>query len=305
MNAAVVIPFGPALYLFRPGEEGPTEFLFPPSRGAVRPGAALAPGALPPPLLAALSELPATAELCVGGPEVMTALAARLARPIVPATVAQWRSARRRIPLPSAVAERTYLREVAAAELARALRSPEELLVTLTREEERLERAVGREERAAEAMIAVPGTPLVQYAERWAATRSTLEQHHLALVATVEAAAREVVPNLAAVVGPRAAARLVAAAGGVAALGRMRAARLQLLGSRRRPSPERGPRFGVLYRAERMADLPADRRGAYARSLAALAAIAVRADATTHAPLGLALVRRRDRRIEELRRRGR
>jgi len=98
---------------------------------------------------------------------------------------------------------------------------------------------------------------------------------------------------------------LLAAAGSVTALSRMNASRIQLLGSRRRPSPERGPRYGVLFRGVRMNDLPLARRGAYARSLASLAAIAIRADATTHAPVAEKLVARRDRRVEALRRRDR
>jgi RNA processing factor Prp31 len=52
-----------------------------------------------------------------------------------------------------------------------------------------------------------------------------------------------------------------------------------------------------------MADVPAGRRGAYARSLGALAAIAVRADATTRSAISKGLVARRDRRIEQLRKR--
>ncbi|MGA8711381.1 MAG: C/D box methylation guide ribonucleoprotein complex aNOP56 subunit, partial [Thermoplasmata archaeon] len=78
-----------------------------------------------------------------------------------------------------------------------------------------------------------------------------------------------------------------------------------LLGSRRRPSPERGPRFGIIFRADRLGDVPIGRRGAYARSLAALAAIAIRADAHTHRNISVDLVARRDRRIESLRRRRR
>ena len=132
--------------------------------------------------------------------------------------------------------------------------------------------------------------------------RSDLEE---VLRRTLESEARLRVPNLAAVVGPRVGARLVAAAGGISELARMPAPRIQLLGSRRRPSPERGPRFGVLYRADRMADVPIGRRGAYARTLAALAAIAIRADAHTHRDISAGLVARRDRRVETLRRRRR
>ncbi|MGC2360391.1 MAG: hypothetical protein WA691_08845, partial [Thermoplasmata archaeon] len=93
--------------------------------------------------------------------------------------------------------------------------------------------------------------------------------------------------------------------GGVAALARMRAGRIQLLGTRRRPSPDRGPRYGILYRAYGMSDVPPGRRGAYARSLGAMAAIAVRADASTRATISNGLVARRDRRIAQLQSRAR
>ena len=165
-----------------------------------------------------------------------------------------------------------------------------------------MERAVGREARAAEAFVAVPETPLNHHLPAWDRARSALGELEEALRRTLEAEARRLVPNLSAVVGPRTAARLVASAGGIAALARMPSARIQLLGSRRRPSPERGPRFGLLYRADRLAEVPIGRRGAYARSLAALAAIAVRADASTHRDIGAELVARRDRRVEMLRR---
>jgi snoRNA binding domain-containing protein (fibrillarin) len=305
VSAVLVIPFGPALYLLAPGEERPHAFRLSTAVPHPRPGANLSPDGVPAPLADALAKLPPGVEVHAGGPPVLRALALRTGRRILPASLSEWRRVRRSLPRMAAATERVYLREVASSDLARALRSPEEVLITLTREEERLERAVGREQRAAEAMITVPGSPLVDYVSRWASTRAGLERHHHALVETMEGAARELVPNLATIVGPRVAARMVAAAGGVAPLGRMSGARIQLLGSRRRPSPERGPRFGVIFRAERMGDVPVDRRGAYARSLASLAAIAVRADATTRATIAPILVRRRDRRIDDLRRRSR
>jgi snoRNA binding domain, fibrillarin len=197
--------------------------------------------------------------------------------------------------------DRRFVLALAREALEEALRSPEEVLIALAREEERLERAVGREERAAASFIAVAGTALATYGPAWEASRRSLAQHHAALTALLEESARELVPNLSEVVGERVAARLVALAGGLRPLGRMSAGRIQVLGARRRPSAERGPRFGVLYRGARMSDVPVERRGAYARSLAALAALAARADATTRARLGPRLVARRDRRIERLR----
>ena len=258
--------------------------------------------ALPAPLERALRELPTDLALRAGSGEDASIVGAAVGRTVPLATVEELRRARRALAPPERAHERRFLLDLAAHELERVLRSPEEVLISLSREEERVERAVGRELRAAEAFLALDGTPLGDYARAWTEIRSTFERHHRELVRRTEEQARRVVPNLSAVVGERIAARLVAAAGGVTPLARMRAPRLQLMGSRRRPSPERGPRYGLLYGADRMADVPPDRRGAYARSLGALAAIAARADAITHADLSRDLVARRDRRIDRLRR---
>ena len=302
MRVARVVALGPALYLFPPGELPPIAHRVP---GGDRPATDLAPATVPESLVGALARAPRSDELRAAPDAVRTALATRLDRPVARLTTEEWRRVRLTMPAEAFAPLPAFVRALAAEELARTLRSPAELLVTLAREEERLERAVGREQRAAEAMVALPGSILEPYLARWEETRATLVGHHRALLVTLEELARQQVPNLAAVVGPRVAARLVAAAGGVAPLGRMRAPRIQLLGSRRRPSPDRGPRYGLLYRAARMDDVPADRRGAYARSLAALAAIAVRADATTRSSVAAGLLLRRDRRVDELRRRRR
>ena len=138
---------------------------------------------------------------------------------------------------------------------------------------------------------------MAEYTSEWGRFRADLDRHHDALIARLERAAERAVPNLSAVVGPRVAARLVAAAGGIAPLGRMSASRLQLLGARhragrkpwteiRRPGPH-GPRPRV----------PPAARGAFARSVAALAAIAARADATTRASLIAILTARKERRL--------
>src|SRR5208282_1715504 len=209
------------------------------------------------------------------------------------------------VPLPEAAVERRFFLALGHLRLERALRAPEEVLITLAREEERVERSVGRESRAAESFVQVPDSPLDRHLAAWDLARGALADLSDALRRTLENEAKSQVPNLSAVVGARVAARLVAAAGGIGALARMPAPRIQLLGSRRRPSPERGPRFGIIYRADRLADVPIGRRGAYARSLAALAAIAIRADAHTHRNISADLVARRDRRIESLRRRRR
>jgi snoRNA binding domain, fibrillarin len=265
------------------------------------PGSATVDRPVPGTLERALRELPVGTALAADAPRVAATLARSLGRPVPLATLDELRAARRRLVEPDRGKEREYLLRVAARLLEHVLNSPEEVLISLAREEERVERAVGREARAADAFLAPEGSPLREYAAVWATVRGQLERHHRDLLERTRVQARRVVPNLSAVVGERTAARLVAAAGGVAALARMRAPRLQLLGSRRRPSPERGPRFGLVYRADRMDDVPPDRQGAYARSLGALAAIAARADAITQADLSRTLVARRDRRVEQLR----
>ncbi|HZY71384.1 MAG TPA: hypothetical protein VFF67_10465 [Thermoplasmata archaeon] len=199
---------------------------------------------------------------------------------------------------------RAFLLERARLALGRAIAEPEAQLVALAREEERTERAVDREAGAADAWITGGAVDLGEHADVWKEFRSRFAEHHGQLRARVERLARRVVPNLADVVGPRTAARLIARAGGVAPLARMTAGRIQLLGARRRPRPG-GPRYGILYSALATFEPPAESAGAFARSLAALAAIAARADATTHRAIGPGLARRRDRRLEYLRRRRR
>lgn len=303
MAATLVVALGPIVYLI-PGAGGRSvPFPRPATPDALGRAADAPAESVPPELLRALADIPPTATVRAGGAALAAALALATGRAVGPASLAEWRTARAALPTPPRDAERGFLRAVARAELERALRAPEEMLISLAREEERLDRAVGREHRAAAAFLTVPGSPLASYADRWAGERERWERHLAALRDEVERAARALAPNLSALVGPRVAARLVAAAGGVAAIGRMRAARLQLLGTRRRPSPERGPRFGLLYAADRVGELPPDRRAAYARSLAALAVVAARADAFTHRAIAAELLRRRDRRVVELQRR--
>jgi snoRNA binding domain-containing protein (fibrillarin) len=207
------------------------------------------------------------------------------------------------LPAPRADEERAFLLLLARERVRVALGSDEEALIALAREEERVERAVLRERGAAEQFLADAAGPLAEYAEDWEKERAVLAEHHARLFDRLETVAGRTVPNLSRLVGTRVAARLVALAGSRAALARVSASRLQLLGSRRRPGGGRGPRFGVIYRAARLTDVPRDRQGRYARSLAAMASIAARADAITHRDLGDSLVLRRDRRIDQLRRR--
>lgn len=305
MRAALVVAHGRSVFVIL-GPSAPREF----PRGAdpLDPFDAGAPSGtheLPAALLRALDGVDPAVPIVVCGPGLHAEVASQLSRPVQRADASSWHAALRAVPLPEPVAEREDLLARARAELQRSLRSPEEVLVTLAREEERLERAVGREERAAEAFVAVPGTVLAEHARAWGRTRGLFVEHHRELVRRLETESRRTLPNLSAVVGARTAARLAAAAGGVAPLARMSSSRLQLLGSRRRPSAERGPRYGAIYLADGADEVPPDRRAAFARSLASLAAIAVRADVLTHGDIASGLVRRRDARRDQLRRRRR
>lgn len=292
MGATLVVARGGSLFVV-PERGAPREFpeAAPPDAGAPAPAG----------LDAAVRVLSAAGSIAACGPELARLLGERLPGRVRAAEAAEWHRALARAPVPLEERERLLAR--ARAELERALRSPEEVLISLAREEERLERAVGREARAAEAFVEVVGTPLAEYGRQWSTARAQLADHHRRLLERLEAEARRTAPSLAQVVGPRVAARLVAAAGGLGALARFPAARLQLLGARRRPAADRTPRHGIVFLAEGADQVPADRRAAYTRSLAALAVIAARADALTHADLGPALRRRRDARIARLRRR--
>ncbi len=199
--------------------------------------------------------------------------------------------------------ERSMLLALARRRLERAMEAPEATLSALAREEERVRRVLQRETNAAESWVS-EGTPVLsEYARVSASTREQLVHHLQELPAALEGQARKVAPNLSAVVGPVVAAHLIAAAGSLMALSRMDSSRVQLLGARRRFGPGRSPRFGLLYHAEGMSQVPPRRAGALARSAAGLAAIAARADATTGRSISGELVRRRDRRIAQLRER--
>ncbi len=304
MRSAVLLGRGPRLFLVTLPDGAVEGFPWDvaPERAAER---AAAHGAehLPTGLRARLGSLGTDLGLLSGEPGLGPVVARELGRAVGEATLTELRSARARLPELAEDEERAFVRALARLRLEQALRSPDEVLVTLAREEIRVERSVGREARAAEAFVAVPGTPLEPYAREWHRIRESLEQHHASLRGEVERRARALLPNLSELVGPLVAARLLAVAGEAGTLARLRGPRLQLLGSRRRPSAERGPRYGVLYRADRMEELPLGRRGAYARSLASLAAIAIRADVLTHRDLTTTLVGRRDRRVRELQRR--
>lgn len=199
--------------------------------------------------------------------------------------------------------ERALLIHYARRRLERAMQEPEATLTALAREQQRVERVLRRETNAADSWISEGTSALSDYAKIASGTRAQLERHLRDLTAALETQAVKVAPNLSALVGPVVAAQLVAAAGGLEPLSRWDASRIQLLGARRRFGPGRSPRFGIVYHAEGMSQVPPNRTGALARSVAALAAVAARADGSTRRVISHELVRRRDRRIAELRRR--
>jgi hypothetical protein len=253
---------------------------------------------LPPELLSRL-RAPGEGTVRTSDP-ILAAELRRLGVPMEPLELRAHRTARERLEWPFDREEREFLLALAEERLRRVLGSPQETLISLAREEERVERAMVRESGAWAQWVPAEAGPLALYARDWARFRELFGHHHQDLSRALENAAREVVPNLSQVVGARVAGRLVAAAGGVWPLARMSSSRLQLVGSRRRPGGGRGPRFGVIFRAIGMETVPPDRQGRYARSLAAMAVIAVRSDATTRTPVAPALVLRRDRRLKEL-----
>ncbi len=240
MADAVVVESDGRVFLVRPAPARPQSYSLG-ARRAVELEHGPDADRIPPQLVEALRSLSAGAGVSAETEGLALALGSHLGHAIRLADVGELRAARAALPRPEPHEERRFLLEAGRAALERALRTPEEILITLTREEERVERAVGREARAAESFLAVPGSPLAEYSRKWTGVRATLDSHHDMLAELVRLHARTVVPNLSAVVGERAAARLVSEAGGVAALARMRAGRIQLLGTRRRPSPERGP----------------------------------------------------------------
>ena len=221
--------------------------------------------------------------------------------PMIGTTIPERRAAREKGFVLAGPPDRGFVLASADRATSSALSDPVEALVTLAREEMRLERAVHREQGAVDQFVPGENPSAQAYSKEADRFREHVLAHYRKLLTRVEETAGSVVPNLSRVVGPAVAARLVAVAGGVLPLARMNAARIQLLGSRRRTTVARGPRHGLLVRGQGMDELPASARGAFARSLAALAAVAARADALTHADVASLLVRRREMRIRQLR----
>ncbi len=119
---------------------------------------------------------------------------------------------------------------------------------------------------------------------RLAELYSAVEGARAALLTSVETASPAQTPNLAALLGPELAARLVAQAGGLERLARLPSSTVQVLGAERaffehlrgRASP---PRHGLLFTHPALQSAPRSERGKLARALAGKVAIAARLDA--------------------------
>lgn len=100
----------------------------------------------------------------------------------------------------------------------------------------------------------------------------------------LEKAMMEIAPNLASIVGPSIAARLISLAGGIDNLAKMPASTIQVLGAekalfRALKTGTRPPKHGVIFQYAPLHQSPKWQRGKIARALAAKIAIAARLDA--------------------------
>lgn len=210
--------------------------------------------------------------------------------------------ARERLPPEVWEPDRELLLSAAEVGLEERLSSPEEVIITLSREGDRLERLLRKENEALGALSAAAGkeTPVAEYAAHAGEHVRSLEVRYRELTQALEEATLRKLPNASAVIGPRTAARLLSLAGSPTALLHLNASRVQVLGARRRKPGSPGPRHGVLYSAEGMDRVPPSRRGALARSLASWTVVALRADLLTEGSVGAELAERRERRLESL-----
>ncbi len=219
-------------------------------------------------------------------------------------TLPRLRELRRTLGEPAFSLPRAFVLARASQRLHERLSRPEEQVVLLSREFDRLERLELRDGQALESLgdVSDPGTPAGAYLTMARASQEAVRLRRQELGHLLELETRRFLPNASALVGARTAARLLALVGSPAALARAPSSRLQRLGSRPRGGPQAGPKYGVLYRAEGMDRVPPDRRGALARTLASLLGPALRADLITGGALGSQLSDRRERRIRDLNR---
>lgn len=188
-----------------------------------------------------------------------------------------------------------------SAELGARLSSREEQVMSLSRECDRLERVLRKDEELTTnlSLVSFPGTAVERYLRDAGAAVSALQARRLTAERSLTEETQALLPNTSTLLGVRTAARLLEAAGSLRALSMMGPGRIQLIGARRR-TPGRGPRYGLLFLSEGMESVPFDRRGALARTLASLASVAVRADTQTHSDITPLLRTHKETRIREL-----
>lgn len=110
-----------------------------------------------------------------------------------------------------------------------------------------------------------------------------------------------IAPNLKALLGNILATELISKAGGLSNLVRLPAGHIQLLGSKTPRIPNRNPKYGIIYKATIIGQVPVKFRARIARSLSAVIAIAVKADYYTHSLIFEALNAKLARRVRRLR----
>lgn len=119
--------------------------------------------------------------------------------------------------------------------------------------------------------------------------------------------AKEVAPNMCALVDPKIAARLIAKAGGLAKLASAPASTIQVLGAEKalfRALRGRGkpPKHGIIFQCPEVNQAPRRLRGKIARALATKLAIAARVDAYGGEYCGADLKAAFEKKLEEIRR---
>lgn len=114
----------------------------------------------------------------------------------------------------------------------------------------------------------------------------TIEQNQLQLKKHIEESIEKIAPNIAEIVGPMIAARLLACAGSLRKLAVLPSSSIQLLGAEKalfRFKKEGGkpPKHGVIFQHSFIGKAPYSKRGKHARLLSAKISIAAKADMFT------------------------
>ncbi len=133
-----------------------------------------------------------------------------------------------------------------------------------------------------------------------------LTESRAALERYLESRVAEVAPNLAHLVGPLVAARLIAHAGGLKRLGALSASTIQILGAEKAffrflSGEGTPPKHGVLFQHPLVHASPLWQRGKIARAIAANVTLAARSDSHTHRFIAPELAARLNRRVQDIR----